>query len=66
MREFMFAQIDATGEWALYLAGAPGMDLADPTIIACDDVHIDIVPAFMLSELRAAFIVGFKIAHHGD
>ena len=39
------------------------MDLTDPTIIAYDDVPtLTLVPAFMLSELRAAFIVGFKIA----
>ena len=65
MREFMFAQIDATGGWsALYaLLEHRGMDLTDPTIIAYDDVPtLTLVPAFMLSELRAAFIVGFKIA----
>ena len=65
MRDFMFAQIDATGGWsALYsLLEHRGMDLTDPTIIAYDDVPtLTLVPAFMLSELRAAFIVGFKIA----
>ena len=53
----MFAQIDATGGWsALYaLLEHRGMDLTDPTIVAYDDVPtLTLVPAFMLSELRAA------------
>lgn len=64
MRDFMFDQIERTGNWSsLYMVlNYRGVDTSDPTKLTRADVDmISLVPAFMLSELKAAFMIGFKV-----
>ncbi|MBL9032141.1 MAG: flagellar type III secretion system pore protein FliP [Phycisphaerae bacterium] len=64
MRDFMFAQIEATGNWSsLYMVMSHrGIDVSDPSRLTRADVDmVSLVPAFMLSELRAAFMMGFRL-----
>lgn len=64
MRDFMFDQIERTGNWSsLYMVlNYRGVDTSDPTRLTRADVDmISLVPAFMLSELKAAFLIGFKV-----
>ncbi len=65
MRAFMFRQIDRSGNYEdIYLfqeysAGAP-IDPSQPLML--DDVPSTVlIPAFILSELKTAFIMGFRI-----
>ncbi len=64
VREFMFAQIEATGNWSsLYMIlQHRGMDVSSPEKLTRADVDmISLIPAYMLSELKTAFLMGFKI-----
>lgn len=64
MRDFMFAQIEATGNWSsLYMImGHRGIDVSDPSLLTRADADmVSLVPAFMLSELKAAFMMGFRL-----
>jgi flagellar biosynthetic protein FliP len=64
MRDFMFSQIDATGNWSsVYMVlNYRGVDTSRPEELTTDDVDmVSLVPAFMLSELKAAFMIGFKV-----
>lgn len=64
MRDFMFAQIEATGNWSsLYMVlDRRGVDTADPSRLTRADVDmLSLVPAFMLSELKTAFLMGFRL-----
>ena len=64
MRDFMFAQIDATGNWSsVYMVlNYRGVDTSHPEELTTNDVDmVSLVPAFMLSELKAAFMIGFKV-----
>lgn len=64
MRDFMFDQIEATGNWSsLYmLMDYRGIDVSEPEALTRRDVPTTVlVPGFMLSELRAAFVMGFRI-----
>lgn len=64
MRDFMFAQIDATGNWSsVYMVlNYRGIDTSRPDELTTDDVDmVSLIPAFMLSELKAAFMIGFKV-----
>lgn len=64
MRDFMFAQIDATGNWSsVYMVlNYRGIDTSRPAELTTDDVDmVSLIPAFMLSELKAAFMIGFKV-----
>ncbi len=64
MRDFMFAQIDATGNWSsVYMVlNYRGVDTSRPEELTTNDVDmVSLVPAFMLSELKAAFMIGFKV-----
>lgn len=64
MRDFMFAQIDATGNWSsVYMVlNYRGVDTAKPEELTTDHVDmVSLIPAFMLSELKAAFMIGFKV-----
>lgn len=64
MRDFMFAQIEATGNWSsLYMVlNYRGIDTSRPEELTTADVDmVSLVPAFMLSELKAAFMIGFKV-----
>jgi flagellar biosynthetic protein FliP len=64
MRDFMFAQIDATGNWSsVYMVlDYRGFDTSEPEKLTRADVDmVTLVPAFLLSELKTAFIMGFRI-----
>lgn len=64
MRDFMFDQIERTGNWSsLYMVlNYRGVDTSDPSKLTRANVDmISLVPAFMLSELKAAFLIGFKV-----
>jgi flagellar biosynthesis protein FliP len=64
VRDFMFAQIEATGNWSsLYMVlEYRGKDVSQPENLTRADVDmISLVPAFMLSELKTAFLMGFRI-----
>ncbi|XVJ61043.1 MAG: flagellar type III secretion system pore protein FliP [Tepidisphaera sp.] len=64
MRDFMFAQIDATGNWSsVYMVlDYRGVDTSEPEKLTRADVDmVTLVPAFLLSELKTAFIMGFRI-----
>ncbi len=64
MRDFMFAQIEATGNWSsLYMMlNQRGVDTSRPELLRRSDVDmLALVPAFMLSELKTAFLLGFRV-----
>ncbi|HEX8878355.1 MAG TPA: flagellar type III secretion system pore protein FliP [Phycisphaerales bacterium] len=64
VRDFMFDQIEATGNWgSLYtVLEYRGIDTSEPEKLTRADVDmVSLVPAFMLSELKAAFLLGFRI-----
>jgi flagellar biosynthetic protein FliP len=64
LRDFMFDQIEATGNWSsVYtMLNYRGIDTSDPTKLSSDDVDmVSLVPAFMLSELKTGFLLGFKV-----
>lgn len=64
MRDFMFAQIEATGNWSsLYMVlDRRGVDTSDPSRLTRADVDmLSLVPAFMLSELKTSFLMGFRL-----
>lgn len=64
MRDFMFAQIEATGNWSsVYMVlERRGVDVSDPAKLTRADVDmLALVPAYMLSELKTAFLMGFRI-----
>ncbi|GDX99125.1 flagellar biosynthetic protein FliP [Phycisphaerae bacterium] len=64
VRDFMFAQIEATGNWSsLYMVlEYRGVDVSQPEKLTRSNVDmISLVPAYMLSELKTAFMMGFRI-----
>lgn len=64
LRDFMFAQLEQTGNWSgLYMIlEYRGVDTSDPATITRADVDlISLIPAFILSELKVAFLIGFQI-----
>ncbi|MEL6795821.1 MAG: flagellar type III secretion system pore protein FliP [Planctomycetota bacterium] len=64
IRDFMFDQIEATGNWSsLYMVlNYRGVDTSDPQSLTRADVDmVTLVPAFMLSELKTAFLMGFRV-----
>ncbi len=64
IRDFMFAQIEHTGNWAdLYMIlNYRGVDTSDPGKLQRADVDlVSLIPAFILSELKTAFLMGFKL-----
>jgi flagellar biosynthetic protein FliP len=64
VRDFMFDQIQATGNWSsVYtVLNYRGIDTSDPSKLTTADVDmISLVPAYMLSELKTAFLIGFKV-----
>lgn len=64
MRDFMFDQIEASGNWSgVYMVmNYRGIDTSRPETMTRADVDmITLVPAYMLSELRVAFTMGFKL-----
>lgn len=64
LRDFMFAQIEATGNWSsLYMVlNYRGVDTSDPSKLTRASVDmVALIPAFMLSELKTSFLMGFKL-----
>jgi flagellar biosynthetic protein FliP len=64
MRDFMFRQIEATGNWSsLYmLMEYRGKDISRPERLSRADVDmVELVPAYMLSELKVSFLMGFRV-----
>lgn len=64
LRDFMFDQIEATGNWSsVYMVlNYRGIDTSEPAKLSTSDVDmISLIPAFMLSELKTAFLIGFKV-----
>ena len=64
MRDFMFDQIQATGNWSsLYMIlNYRGVDTSKPEALTRADVDmVSLIPAYMLSELKTAFLMGFRV-----
>lgn len=64
LRDFMFAQIEASGNWSsLYMVlNYRGVDTSKPETLTRADVDmVALIPAYMLSELKTAFLMGFRI-----
>jgi flagellar biosynthesis protein FliP len=64
IRDFMFAQIDAQGNWSSVYSvlSYRGVDVSDPSKLTRADVDmVSLIPAFMLSELKTAFLIGFRV-----
>ncbi len=64
MRDFMFDQIERTGNWSsVYMVlNYRGIDTSDPSRLRHSDVDmVSLIPAYMLSELKTAFLIGFKV-----
>lgn len=64
LRDFMFEQIEASGNWSgvYMMLNYRGVDTSDPEKLTRSDVDmIALVPAYILSELKTAFLIGFRI-----
>ncbi|MEM9373885.1 MAG: flagellar type III secretion system pore protein FliP, partial [Planctomycetota bacterium] len=64
MRDFMFDQIEATGNWkSVYtILNYQGVDTSEPQNLTRADVSTTtLIPAYMLSELKTAFLMGFRV-----
>lgn len=64
VRDFMFDQIEASGHWsgAFMIMEYRGIDISQPGRLTRADVDmVTLVPAYILSELRVAFTMGFKL-----
>ncbi len=64
LRDFMFDQIEATGNWSsVYMVlNYRGVDTSEPERLTRADVDmLSLVPAYMLSELKVAFLMGFRV-----
>ena len=64
LRDFMFNQIEATGNWSgvYMMLNYRGVDTSEPEKLTRRDVDmLALIPAFILSELKVAFLTGFRI-----
>ncbi len=64
LRDFMFNQLEHTGNWSgvYMMLNYRGVDTSDPQRLTRADVDmLTLVPAFILSELKVAFLMGFRI-----
>lgn len=64
MRDFMFDQIEATDNWSsLYMIlNYQGVDTSEPEAMTRGDISTTtLIPAYMLSELKVAFLMGFRV-----
>ncbi len=64
VRDFMFAQLDRTGNWGdVYMVmNYRGVDTSQPDQLQRADVDmLTLIPAYILSELKTAFLIGFRI-----
>ena len=64
LRAFMFDQIEYAGNWdtVYMMLEYQGVDTSDPGALTRADVDtLALVPAFVLSELKVAFLMGFRL-----
>jgi flagellar biosynthetic protein FliP len=64
MRDFMFDQIEYAGNWeSVYMImNYRGIDTSQPETLTRGDVDmLTLVPSFILSELKIAFLMGFRL-----
>jgi flagellar biosynthetic protein FliP len=64
IRTFMFDQIEHSGNWddVYMILQYRGVDISEPENLTTDDVDmLTLVPAFILSELKVAFLMGFRL-----
>ncbi|MDZ4755850.1 MAG: flagellar type III secretion system pore protein FliP [Phycisphaerae bacterium] len=65
LREFMILQIERAGNTSavFMMLEHRGVDTSDPSLLSWErDVDmITLVPAFVLSELKASFLIGFRV-----
>ena len=64
LRDYMFSQIEATGNWSgvYMMLNYRGIDTSDPSELDRSDVDmVTLIPAFILSELKVAFLLGFRV-----
>ena len=64
LRDFMFAQIEHAGNWedVYMILNYRGVDTSKPEELQRADVDmLTLIPAFILSELKVAFLMGFRL-----
>ncbi len=64
VRDFMFSQIEASDNWSgvYMMLDYRGIDTSDPQNLSRADVDmVTLIPAFVISELKIAFLMGFRI-----
>ncbi len=63
LRDFMFSQIDAADNWAgvIMMLNYRGVDTSDDDLTRADVDMLTLIPAFVISELKIAFLMGFRI-----
>lgn len=64
VRDYMFDQIEATGNWSsVYtILNYRGVDTSKPEEMTRADVDmVTLIPAYMLSELKVGFLLGFRV-----
>lgn len=64
LRDFMFDQIEYAGNWGdvYMLLKYRGVDISQPETLRRADVDmVTLIPAFMLGELKTAFLIGFRL-----
>ncbi len=64
LRDFMFTQIDAADNWSgvYMMLSYRGVDTSEPQNLRRADVDmLSLIPAFVISELKIAFLMGFRI-----
>lgn len=64
VRDFMFSQIEAADNWSgvYMMLSYRGIDTSDPQSLTRADVDmVTLIPAFVISELKIAFLMGFRI-----
>ena len=64
LHEFMYTQIAATGNWSsLYMVmNYRGIDTSRPETIDPESIDmVTLIPAFVLSEMKVAFLMGFRV-----
>ncbi len=64
LREFMFSQIESAGNWSTVymMLNYRGVDTSKPEELKREDVDtLSLLPAYVLSELKIAFLIGFRV-----
>lgn len=64
LRDYMFTQIEVTENWSgvYMMLNYRGVDTSDPASLTRADVDmLTLVPAYVLCELKTAFLMGFRI-----